>query len=77
MPRTEVMRALLEQSQGVDDELATKYQERLVHRASAKRAVDFRFKLPDNDKRALVSPSHGAAAAAGSLAGRPGHRGSV
>ncbi len=75
MPCTDVMRALLEQSEGVDDEVATEYQERPVHRASAKRAVDFRFKLPDNDKRALVSPS--AAAAAGSLAGRPGHRGSV
>ncbi len=35
MPRTDVMRALLEQSEGVDNELATEYQERPVHLQSA------------------------------------------
>jgi hypothetical protein len=72
MPRTDVMRALLEQSEGVDNELATEYQERPVHLQSAQSISGSSCPIK---KRALVSPS--AAAAAGSLAGRPGHRGLV
>ena len=43
MSRTDVMRTLLEQTEGVGNELATEGQERPVHLRSA---VDFRFTLP-------------------------------
>jgi surface protein len=68
MPRTGIMRALLEQSEGVDDELLTEYQERPVHLQSAQSISD--SSCPINKR----SPS--AAAAAGFLAGRSGPRGS-
>jgi hypothetical protein len=44
MPRTDVMRTVLKQSEGVDNELVAEGQERPVHLRSA-RAVDLRFKL--------------------------------